>query len=114
MAFKKSFPLIIIFLLAFWVAWPLLRSGFIPTHDGEYHLIRFWQFDKNIRLGDFFPRWAPDLNAGFGSPLFNFFYPLPNYLGEFWYLLGFSFISSLKLVLASGVFFWRFVFLSLG
>jgi len=43
------------------------------------------------------------LNSGFGVPLFNFFYPLPNYVGEFFHLLGFSFIDSFKLTLAAGI-----------
>ena len=87
------------------------KTGFIPTHDGEYHLIRFWQFDRNIRGGNLFPRWAPDLDYGFGVPIFSFFYPFPNYPAEFFHLLGSSFISSFKLSLAvafilSGVFFY--------
>lgn len=100
---KKALPLIIVFLVALFAAWPLLTPGFIPTHDGEYHIIRFFEFDKNIKAGDFFPRWAPGLNSGFGVPLFNFFYPLPNYVGEFFHLLGSSFIDSFKLTLATGL-----------
>lgn len=100
---KKYIPLIIVVLVAIFASWSLLTSGFIPTHDGEYHLIRFYEFDKNIKAGIFFPRWAPGLNSGFGVPLFNFFYPLPNYIGEFFHFLGFSFIDSFKLTLAAGV-----------
>jgi hypothetical protein len=100
---KKVLPLISVFLVALFATWPLLTPGFIPTHDGEYHIIRFFEFDKNIKAGEFFPRWAPGLNSGFGVPLFNFFYPLPNYIGAFFHLLGFSFIDSFKLTLAAGV-----------
>lgn len=60
---------------------PLFQDTFIPTHDGEYHIIRFAQFYESFMHGhSWFPRFAPDLNSGFGVPLFTFFYPLPNYL----------------------------------
>ena len=97
---KKHWLLVILILLALLASCPLLRPGFIPTHDGEYHLIRFWQFDKNIRAGNFFSRWAPDLDHGFGAPLFNFFYPLPNYAAEIFLLLGASLANSFKISLA--------------
>ncbi|MFZ5845206.1 MAG: hypothetical protein ACOY0S_01935 [Patescibacteria group bacterium] len=88
--------------VVFWVAWPLLAPGFIPTHDGEYHLMRFWQIAKMWRFGYLFPRWAPDLNSGYGVPLFNFFYPLPSYIGAFYHLLGWSLVDAFKLTLATG------------
>lgn len=93
----------IVLLVGLLAAWPLLTPGFIPTHDGEYHLIRFYEFDKNIKAGIFFPRWAPGLNSGLGVPLFQFFYPLPNYVAEIFYLSGFSLVESFKLTLAVGL-----------
>lgn len=110
-ALTKFLPLFFLVFVSFIISLPLLKSGFIPTHDGEYHLIRFWQFDKNIKKGIFFPRWAPDLDNGFGVPLFSFFYPFPNYSAEVFHLLGFSFVNSFKLSLAmalilSGIFFY--------
>lgn len=103
---KKIFPFLIVLSISIFASWGFLTPGFVPTHDGEYHIIRLWQFDEMAKSGDFFPRWAPDLNSGFGVPLFNFFYPLPNYIGElFHYFLGFSFIDSVKLTLATGMIF---------
>ncbi len=80
----------------------LLNSGYIPTHDGEYHIIRFWQFYKMLSLGNWFPRWAPDLNSGYGIPLFNYVYPLPNYISAIFHFIGFSLTDSLKMVLFTG------------
>lgn len=88
-------------LLAF-VVWPLMTPGFIPTHDGEYHLVRIWQFHTMLKAGYMFPRWAPDLNSGYGVPLFNFQYPFPNYVGAFWHSLGLSLADSVKATLATG------------
>jgi len=76
---------------------PLIHAGFPPTHDGEYHVIRFYQFDKAIHDGDFYPRWAKDLNNGYGVPLFNYVYPFPNYAASFFHIFGASFIDAFKL-----------------
>ncbi len=75
----------------------LLNSGLPPTHDGEHHVLRFQQFYKVLSEGNLYPRWAPDFNNGYGIPLFNFVYPLPNYVASVFYALGFSFIDSFKM-----------------
>lgn len=89
----------------------LLHSGLPPTHDGEYHVIRFYEFDKALRDGNLYPRWAPDLNNGFGVPLFNFVYPLPNYAASIFHFFNISFIDSFKIsmfvaIIIGGVFFY--------
>ena len=89
----------------------LLHSGLPPTHDGEYHVVRFWQFDKVLRDGDFYPRWAPDLNFGLGIPLFSYIYPFPNYVASFLHTFGVSFIDAFKLnlffaIIMAGIFFY--------
>ncbi|MDP3988193.1 MAG: 6-pyruvoyl-tetrahydropterin synthase-related protein, partial [Candidatus Levybacteria bacterium] len=94
---KKILPVAIVFFFAFLAGFSLLHSGLPPTHDGEYHVIRFYEFDKVLREGNLYPRWAPDLNNGFGVPLFNYVYPFPNYMASFFHLFGFSFIDSFKL-----------------
>lgn len=80
----------------------LFAPGFLPTHDGEYHLIRFYEFGRMLAAGHLFPRWAPGLNSGYGVPLFTFFYPLPNYMGAFFYFLGWSLADSFRLTMAVG------------
>lgn len=87
---------------ALFAALPLFGMRYIPTHDGEYHLVRFWQFYTMLSSGNAFPRWAPDLNYGFGIPLFTFQYPFPNYVGSFFHMFGLSFVDSVKWTLASG------------
>ncbi len=63
--------------------WPLFGRNYIPTHDGEYHIIRIVEFARMLGAGYIVPRWAPDMNSGYGIPIFNFHYPLPNYIGSF-------------------------------
>ncbi|MEK7533809.1 MAG: 6-pyruvoyl-tetrahydropterin synthase-related protein [Patescibacteria group bacterium] len=86
-----------ILFFAFLAGFALLHPGLPPTHDGEYHVIRFYEFDKTLRDDDWYPRWAPDLNNGFGIPLFNYVYPLPNYFSFILHLFGVSFIDAFKL-----------------
>lgn len=91
----------------------LFGARFIPTHDGEYHVIRFWQFFTMLSSGYWFPRWAPDLNGGLGIPLFTFNYPFPNYIGSFFHAAGLSFVNSFQWTMALGYLLaalWCFLF----
>ncbi len=92
----------IVFLFTLIAAFPLFGKGYIPTHDGEYHIIRFIEFFRMIRSGYLFPRWAPTLNSGYGIPIFLFHYPFPNYIGAFIQALGFHAVDALKVSLALG------------
>ena len=87
----------------------LFRSGFFPSQDGEWMVIRLSAFHQELVSGQFPVRFASRLNHGYGYPVFNFLYPLPFYLGEFFYLFLGSFQNAVKAVfilsfLASGVF----------
>lgn len=93
----KVFPISLVLLLAFLGVGNLLNAGLPPTHDGEYHVIRFYEFDKVLRSGTLYPRWAQDLNKGYGVPLFNYVYPLPNYIASLFHAFGISFIDAFKL-----------------
>ncbi|EKD90318.1 MAG: hypothetical protein ACD_31C00017G0002 [uncultured bacterium] len=106
--YKYLFLVVIFSVVA---SFSLLHSGLPPTHDGEYHVVRFWQFDKVLRDGDLYPRWAPDLNFGLGIPLFSYIYPLPNYVASFLHTFGVSFIDAFKLnlffaIIMAGIFFY--------
>lgn len=97
----KLFHVFLLLTISLFAVRYLLAPGFIPTHDGEFHFVRFWQFEKMIRAGDYFPIWAPDLNSGYGLPLFYYHYPMPNYVGVLFHQLGFSYTDAFKLILAS-------------
>lgn len=108
---KKITPLIIVIVFTIFSGLPLLEKGLHPTHDGEYHIIRFYEFYKVLESGVLYPRIAPDLNNGYGVPLFNFVYPLPNYIASLFHIIGFSFIDAFKLQMfiagiLGGVFFY--------
>lgn len=109
---KKSelFSLLFLVIATLFSSRVFFQPVFFPTHDLEYHIIRLWQFDKNAREGIFIPRWAPDLNDGYGVPVFSFFYPLPNYIAEAFLSLNFSYIESVYLAVAVGFIISPFTF----
>ncbi len=108
---KKFLPILLVIIFSIIAGFSLIHKGLSPTHDGEYHIVRFYEFDKVLRDGNWYPRWAPDLNNGYGVPLFNYVYPLPNYIASFFHIFGISFIDSFKLemflaFIIGGVFFY--------
>lgn len=92
----------IVLFFTLFATFPLFGRGYIPTHDGEYHIIRFIEFFRMISAGYWFPRWAPTLNSGYGIPIFLFHYPFPNYVGAFIQFLRFDSVDAFKLCLAFG------------
>lgn len=99
---KKIIGLLTVFIAVVFSAWPLFGKGFIPTHDGEYHIIRFMEFGRMIADGNLFPRWAPTLNSGYGIPIFIFHYPLPNYIGVLLHFFRFQYVNAFQVGLAIG------------
>ena len=75
---------------------PFFSNRFLPTHDGEYHIIRFMEFYRMLSQGYMFPRWAPTINSGYGLPLFQFMYPFPNYMAALFHFFGIEFVSAFK------------------
>jgi len=82
---KHILPIITVGICAvavLFAVWALFGRKYIPTHDGEYHIIRIVQFAKMLGAGYWFPRWAPTMNSGYGIPVFEYNYPLPDYVGS--------------------------------
>src|SRR3990167_9703242 len=102
--FTKYKYIIIVVAFALLAVFDLRHFGLPPTHDAEYHVLRFQQFYKVLSEGILYPRWAPDFNNCFGIPLFNYVYPLPNFAAAFFHSLGFGFIDSLKFNMAAATF----------
>ena len=92
-----------ILFFAFLAGFVLLHPGLPPTHDGEYHVIRFFLFNEAFSDGNLYPRWAAHLNNNFGVPLFTFVYPLPNYVAALFHSFGISFIDSFKLEMLAAI-----------
>lgn len=106
-------PFLLLFVLTIPLLLPLLKPGMFVSDDGGWMIVRLSDFHRSLRDGQFPVRWAGRLNFGYGYPVFNFLYPGTLYLGEMIHLLGFNFISSVKIlfglsIIFSGIFcyFW--------
>lgn len=105
MKMKMWMYILPLFCISLYAALPLFQRGYIPTHDGEYHIIRIVEFSKMLGAGYVVPRWAPDLNSGYGIPIFNYHYPLPNYVGSFVRLLTHDAVYAFQISMGVGYIF---------
>jgi hypothetical protein len=104
---KTIAPILLLLLLFLPAIWDLLKPGYFSMHD-DMQVFRLYEFDKCIHDGQIPCRWVPDAGFGYGYPLFQFYPPLPYYLGETFHLLGIDLFWSVKLLfiiafLASGL-----------
>lgn len=97
-----------IMLLVLVVSWPMLRTGFPYTHDGENHLARFANYKIAVKEGQIPPRFAPNLLNHYGYPVFNYNYPLANILSLPLSLLKIPYEISFKLLVIIGLIFGSF------
>lgn len=97
---KKTLLIIVLFILSFLSLTDLLHPGIPVTHDGPDHVARIANFYQSLSEGNIVPRWAGNLNWGYGHPVLMFLYPLPSYISSFFHYIGFSFVNSVKIVFA--------------
>ena len=76
----------------------LFTPGLPITHDGQDHVARIANFYQSLSEGNIIPRWAGNLNWGYGHPILMFLYPLPSYIASLFHFIGLSFVDSTKLV----------------
>ncbi len=82
----------------------IFREGTYESGDFNIHIYRIMSFFDTLKEGILMPSWAAELNATYGNPLFIFNYPLPYYGVSFFHLLGFTFISAMKIYFALNLF----------
>ena len=90
--------LILLFLLSLISVWPFFKKGYFESHDGEWMVIRFSAFHQTLRSGQFPVRYTERLNNNYGYSVLNFLYPLPFYAAEVPKLIGFNFVTSIKVI----------------
>ena len=83
------------------------------THDVVAHLPRIAAYYKALAAGQILPRWAADLNYGYGMPLFNFIYHVPYLVTSVPVALGSTLVFAYKFALlvsflTAGVFMYLF------
>lgn len=86
---------VVILALSIPAVWALFVPGYYGASD-DLHIAWLFEMDRTLALGQFPPRFVPDLSYSFGYPLFNFVFPFPFYIGELLHKLGLSFVDSIK------------------
>ncbi len=99
--FKEYWGIILVVALSVVPLVALAKAGLPVTHDGQDHVARIANFYQNLSEGNMVPRWAGNLNWGYGHPILMFLYPLPSYIASLFHFLGFSLVDSVKLVFAA-------------
>ncbi len=109
---RRFLPIIILFLLSFWAIKPLFNTGFFTVHD-NVQVERVFEMGKALKDGQFPVRLVKDLGYGYGYPLFNFYAPLPYYVGGVFAFLGLGAVTATKIMFGLGIilsaltmFFW--------
>jgi hypothetical protein len=98
-----GWPLAVALMSAFAAA-PLLLPGYHwGAQDARHSVYFLLEFDRAIRDGVLYPRWAPDFTFGYGYPFFNIYGPLSCYLGEAFHLLGLGLVDAVKAVFILGL-----------
>ena len=99
---RRILPIGIVILLSFWAVKPFLHPGFFPMHD-DTQVARVYEMTQALISGQFPVRWVQDLGYGYGYPIFNFYAPLPYYIGASFNLLGFDLLVATKIMFLFGI-----------
>ena len=81
---------------------PFFHAGFFPMHD-DTQVARVYEMGKALSDGVFPVRWVKDLGYGYGYPIFNFYSPLPYYIGGALTLFGLDALLATKMTFVIGI-----------
>ncbi|MFA5828017.1 MAG: glycosyltransferase family 39 protein [Candidatus Shapirobacteria bacterium] len=93
---KRFFWPILVFICTIPAFSFLLKPGYYIMHD-DMQPIRQLSFEQCLKDGQIPCRWSPYLGYEYGYPLFNYYPALPYAVGQVFRVLGFSFLTSIKL-----------------
>jgi len=94
---KSYFVLIALVLLFVLNSYSFFHSSFFHVHDFT-HAARIAEMARALDEGQFPVRWSANFGYGFGMPLFNFYAPLPYFIGALFFKMGFDLVTSIKLL----------------
>jgi hypothetical protein len=98
---KRLVPFIALIILILPTYSKLFKSGFFPMQD-DLQAFRVYEMDKCFNDLQIPCRWVPDPGYQYGYPQFNYYPPLPYYLGAGLHRLGFQYIDSVKILFILG------------
>lgn len=99
---KKIVGLLIVLCVSWFSMRPLVSDGYFSMHD-DTQVARVVVMGKALKQGQFPVRMVSDLGYGYGYPIFNFYGPLPYYIGGGLYALGVDSVVATKLMFAIGM-----------
>lgn len=74
--FLRALFLVVLLLVSLYPILPNWFNRTLPdTHDGWRYMLLGQEFAEALRAGVWYPRWLPEMNGGFGYPLFVFYQP---------------------------------------
>lgn len=73
----------------------VIGPSFFRPHDYT-HAARLVEMQRSLQSGEFPVRWSRNFGFGYGMPLFNFYAPLPYYIGQIPLNIGVSSIDTIK------------------
>ncbi len=94
---KKILIRLSLLLIVVAASWSLVPADFFRAHD-YIHAARIAEMTRALEDGHFPVRWTRNFGYGFGMPLFEFYAPLPYYLGSLFYWLGLAVVPAVKLL----------------
>ena len=93
---KNAIPMVL-FVVLLLASAPLFHSQMFLTHDFT-HGARVTEMSLALKDGHFPVRWSKNFGYGYGMPLFQFYGPLPFYLGSVFFLVVGNLLFSVKLL----------------
>jgi GT2 family glycosyltransferase len=99
--FGKLIPITLLILLTIPTFSKLLQPGFFPMQD-DLQAFRVYEMNKCYTDLQIPCRWVPDAGYEYGYPQFNFYPPLPYYLGAGLHRVGIQYIDSVKILFIFG------------
>lgn len=93
---KKYWIIVVIVALSYFTLSTFLKNGFFPMHD-DTQVGRIVAMGRALRNGQFPVRWVSDLGYGYGYPIYNFYGPLPYYVGGYLYAFGVNGLAATKI-----------------
>src|SRR3989344_3934224 len=93
---ENKIPLLVLLAVTLLAGNWLLRPGYFNMHD-DLQMFRQLSMEECFKDGQIPCRWTRLMGYGFGYPLFNYYPPLPYLFGEVVRILGFSYITTVKM-----------------
>ncbi len=101
---KKYLSLFLLTAVLIATSWSLLYKGLGFGHDLN-HQARVFEMANGLVDGNFPVIWSKNLAYGYGMPLFEFYAPLPYFIGALFYIAGLNLTYSVEaIVLLANIF----------